>query len=154
MFDNMMHQFVTIYRTVEYEFPFSSALKWTPESEERKNNDSMGDQNSDGGDDDSHRSGEFEFVPTCWLVNWLAIPEVVGPLETCHLLCVHRRLDIDRIADFKICDAATVGRLVREHGAGEGPRLDKVSNVPRYWNISAFRSQAPPPVLVFNILER
>ena len=92
---------------------------WKPEHEERKNGDGipLGEGSSCRG---------FEFVPTCWLVNWLAIPEKVGPLETRHLLCIHGRLDIDRIGDFKICDAATVDRLVREHGAGEGPRLNQV----------------------------
>jgi hypothetical protein len=65
-------------------------------------------------------------VPTSWLVNWLAVPDAVGPIETRHMLCVHGRLDIDRICDFKICDAATVDRLVKEHGSSEGPRLNKV----------------------------
>ncbi len=60
------------------------------------------------------------------MVNWLAIPEKVGPLETRNLLCIHGRLDIDRVGDFKICDVDTVERLVREYGAGEGPRLNQV----------------------------
>jgi hypothetical protein len=92
---------------------FSPALQWQPEHEERKNG---------GGE----ASRGFEFVPTCWLVNWLAIPEKVGPLETRNLLCIHGRLDIDRVGDFKICDVDTVERLVREYGAGEGPRLNQV----------------------------
>ena len=98
-------------------------MKWTSEYEKQKGGDAASEAQEGGRSSSSRR---FEFVPTVWLVNWLAEPESVGPLETRHLLCVHGRLDIDRICDFKICDAATVDRLVREHGKGEGPRLDQV----------------------------
>jgi hypothetical protein len=96
------------------------ALKWTPSSEIENGGDVLAEV-------PAGRSRGFEFVPTVWLVSWLAEPENVGSLETRHLLCVHGRLDIDRICDFKICDAATVDRLVKEHGKGDGPRLNQVN---------------------------
>ena len=68
-----------------------------------------------------HRS--YEFLPHAWLLRWLADPLTCGPIETRGLLCVHSNLDIDKLAEVKVCSADTVGQLYRQHGAGEGPRL-------------------------------
>merc|ERR1719357_1287143 len=75
-------------------------------------------------EEDEDFDENFEFLPTMWLVRWLANPSTCGPIETRHLLCMHESLDIDKIQEVKICDASTVTQLYSENGEGEGPRLD------------------------------
>jgi len=88
-----------------------SGLKWDSEDIDDEDEDDDFDEN-------------FEFLPTMWLVRWLANPSTCGPIETRHLLCMHESLDIDKIQEVKICDASTVTQLYSENGEGEGPRLD------------------------------
>merc|ERR1719244_683703 len=66
----------------------------------------------------------FEFVPTSWLMMWLANPSSCGPIETKHFLCLHENLDIDKLHEVKLCNPHTLNKLYNEYGGGEGPRLN------------------------------
>eukprot|EP00090_Calanus_glacialis_P012504 TRINITY_DN21085_c0_g1_i1.p1 TRINITY_DN21085_c0_g1~~TRINITY_DN21085_c0_g1_i1.p1 ORF type:complete len:1287 (-),score=515.73 TRINITY_DN21085_c0_g1_i1:63-3923(-) len=85
-----------------------TGLKWDPEDIE---------------EEDEEFDESYEFLPTLWLVRWLANPVTCGPIETRHLLCMHDSLDIDKLHEVKICDSAIVTTLYLENGEGEGPRL-------------------------------
>ena len=39
---------------------------------------------------------EFDFIPKSWLMEWLASPSTVGPIDTSPYLCEHHNLNIDR----------------------------------------------------------
>ena len=65
----------------------------------------------------------YEFMPTQFLVSWLADPVTCGPIETRGLLCMHGNLDIDKVVEVKVCNADMVAVLYKQHGEGEGPRL-------------------------------
>jgi len=86
-----------------------TGLKWEPEDLE---------------DDEEEFDESYEFLPSLWLVRWLANPVTCGPIETRHLLCLHDNLDIDKLQEVKICDSAVVSNLFAENGEGEGPRLN------------------------------
>ena len=65
----------------------------------------------------------YEFLPTQFLISWLADPLTCGPIETRGLLCQHGNLDIDKLTEVKVCSADMVAALYKQHGEGEGPRL-------------------------------
>merc|ERR1719234_1753568 len=65
----------------------------------------------------------YEFLPTQFLMSWLADPLTCGPIETRGLLCIHGNLDIDKVVEVKVCNADMVAALYKQHGEGEGPRL-------------------------------
>jgi len=85
-----------------------TGLKWDPEDIE---------------EEDEEFDESYEFLPTLWLVRWLANPVTCGPIETRGLLCMHDSLDIDKLHEVKICDSSIVATLYAENGEGEGPRL-------------------------------
>jgi len=87
-----------------------TGLKWEPEDLDEE--------------DEEEFDESYEFLPTIWLVKWLANPVTCGPIETRHLLCMHDSLDIDKLYEVKICDSAVVSNLYAENGEGEGPRLN------------------------------
>ena len=66
----------------------------------------------------------FEFLPTSWLVSYLESPLTAGVIETRHLLCVHNRLDVDKLTEVKLVDAHMASQLYAENGEGAGPRLN------------------------------
>ena len=80
----------------------------------------VSDSDSDGGGDQDER---FEFLPLVWIQSWLANPSLCGPINTRQVLCLHDKLDIDKLHDVKLCSRGTVSRLYRQFGAGDGPRL-------------------------------
>jgi len=65
----------------------------------------------------------FEFIPKSFLMDWFSDPGAVGPVENLPYLCVHGNLDVDRLADVKLCNTEGVRMLIAEYGLGEGPRL-------------------------------
>ena len=80
----------------------------------------VSDSDSDGGGDQDER---FEFLPLVWIQSWLANPSLCGPINTRQVLCLHDKLDIDKLHDVKLCSRGTVSRLYRQFGVGDGPRL-------------------------------
>ena len=59
-------------------------------------------------------------------------PGAVGPIENLPYLCVHGNLDVDRLADVKLCSTEGVRMLISEYGLGEGPRLTSVFSIISY----------------------
>ena len=71
----------------------------------------------------SEQDENFEFLPLVWIQSWLANPSICGPINTRQVLCLHDKLDIDKLHDVKLCSRSTVSRLYRQYGQGDGPRL-------------------------------
>ena len=83
----------------------------------------QGIQGGEAGDQLMRYQKPYEFLPTQFLISWLADPLTCGPVETRGLLCIHGNLDIDKVVEVKVCNADMVAALYKQHGEGEGPRL-------------------------------
>ena len=83
----------------------------------------QGIQGGEAGDQLMRFQKPYEFLPTQFLISWLADPLTCGPVETRGLLCIHGNLDIDKVVEVKVCNADMVAALYKQHGEGEGPRL-------------------------------
>ena len=88
--------------------------RWEPDDEEDEEDDD---------EDEEDEDESFEFLPTSWLVSYLESPLTAGVIETRHLLCVHNRLDVDKLTEVKLVDAHMASQLYAENGEGAGPRL-------------------------------
>lgn len=65
----------------------------------------------------------FEFVPTEWLLRYYQCPQAASLIETSRYLCLHGKLDLDRLSEVKVISAIAADVLYEEAGQGEGPRL-------------------------------
>ena len=83
----------------------------------------QGIQGGEAGDQLMRYQKPYEFLPSQFLMSWLADPLTCGPIETRGLLCMHGSLDIDKVVEVKVCSADMVAALYKQHGEGEGPRL-------------------------------
>jgi hypothetical protein len=66
---------------------------------------------------------DFQFVPTEWLQRYLESPQAASVIETSDYLCLHGKLDLDKIGQVKMVDSEVVERLYDEVGRGQGRKL-------------------------------
>ena len=50
----------------------------------------------------------FEFIPTDWLIRYYQCPQAASLIETSHYLCLHGKLDLDRLSEVKVISANAV----------------------------------------------
>lgn len=70
---------------------------------------------------------DFHFVPTDWLMRFFESPQAASVIETSDYLCIHGKLDLDKINEVKVVNTHVVERMYLEAGEGVGRRLSKRS---------------------------
>ena len=103
-------------------------LRWDSEDEDGKVG-TLDPDNQDSEEEEDSDDESWEFLPLDWLMSYLESPGTAGVIETRHLLCLHSKLDIDKLTEVKLVDSNMATQLYSDNGEGAGPRLNHVSRL-------------------------
>merc|ERR1719186_707172 len=98
-------------------------LRWDSEDEDGKMG-TLDPDNQDSEEEEDSDDESWEFLPLDWLMSYLETPATAGVIETRHLLCLHSKLDIDKLTEVKLVDSNMATQLYSDNGEGAGPRLN------------------------------